>query len=239
MSTRALSLAPRSPSINLCLQAEKSRDTALAADLRFGAIPDLERKLERLQTEASAKSGEGLLSEVVGPEAIAEVVARWTGIPVAKLTASDRERLLHLSEHLHERIVGQDEAVDAVAEAILRSRGGMAAPGRPASFLFAGSTGVGKTELAKVRLQLVTCAGCDDRVLYICYDAYYSYTLPSPCQALAAELFDDEKHIVRIDMSEYGEQHSTSRLIGAPPGYIGHDEGGQLTEVCHSVDICR
>lgn len=136
-------------------QAEAKRDTALAADLRFGAIPDLERKLEQMQTSAKAGAGagagEGLLSEVVGPEAIAEVVARWTGIPVSKLTATDRERLLNLAHHLHERIVGQDEAVDAVAEAILRARGGMSAPGRPASFLFAGSTGVGKTELAKVR----------------------------------------------------------------------------------------
>jgi len=202
--------------------AERARDSALAADLRFGAIPDVKRKLHQLQQDktkaaaaaaaraaaaaAGAVAGAGsasassassappsggpgseggddtpLLTEVVGPDQIAEVVARWTGIPVSKLTANDRERLLSLGLHMHKRVVGQDEAVEAVAAAILRSRAGMSAPGRPASFLFLGPTGVGKTELAK---------------------------------ALAAELFDDEKHIVRIDMSEYGEQHSVSRLIG-------------------------
>jgi ATP-dependent Clp protease ATP-binding subunit ClpB len=186
--------------------AERDRDSVKVADLRYGAIPDLERKLEKLQREQAVRKSssedaapdEGaLLTEVVGPDQIADVVSRWTGIPVSKLTASDRERLLSLSKHLHERVVGQDEAVDAVAEAILRSRAGMSAPGRPASFFFLGPTGVGKTELAR---------------------------------ALAAELFDDEKNIVRIDMSEYMESHSVSRLIGAPPGYVGHDEGGQLTE---------
>lgn len=178
--------------------AERAHDLAMVADLKFGAIPDLERKLARLQAEAADSSkGERLLTEVVGPEQIAEVVARWTGIPVSKLTSSDRERLLHLADHLHQRIMGQDIAVDAVAEAVLRSRAGMAAPNRPCSFLFLGPTGVGKTELAK---------------------------------ALAAELFDDEKHIVRIDCSELMEQHSVARLIGAPPGYIGHESGGQLTE---------
>ena len=131
--------------------------------------------------EKEAKAGDNLLSEVVGQEQIAEVVARWTGIPVAKLTATDRERLLNLPSHLKERIVGQDEAVQAVADAILRSRSGLSAPGRPSSFMLAGPTGTGKTEL---------------------------------CKAVAAELFDDEKHMVRIDMSEYTEQHSVSRLIG-------------------------
>lgn len=134
---------------------------------------------------------------MVGPDEIAAVVARWTGIPVTRLTASDQARLLHLADHLHERVVGQDEGVAAVADAVLRSRAGMGAPNRPVSFLMLGPTGVGKTELAR---------------------------------ALAAELFDDEKRMVRIDCSEYMEQHAVSRLIGAPPGYIGHEEGGQLTE---------
>ena len=139
-----------------------------------------------------------MVSEIVGPEQIAEVVSRWTGIPVTKLSVSERERLLHLGAELHRRVVGQDAAVDAVAEAVLRSRAGLAHENRPTgSFLFLGPTGVGKTELAK---------------------------------ALAEELFDSEKHIVRIDGSEYMEQHSVARLIGAPPGYVGHDEGGQLTE---------
>jgi ATP-dependent Clp protease ATP-binding subunit ClpB len=151
--------------------AERNRDSALVADLKYGAIPDLEKKIERLQSEkakaaaagaagagagAAAAAGAGkpeeatLLTEVVGPEQIAEVVARWTGIPVTKLTSTDRDRLLRLEDHLHQRVVGQDEAVKAVSEAVLRSRAGMSAPGRPASFLFLGPTGVGKTELCKV-----------------------------------------------------------------------------------------
>jgi len=139
-----------------------------------------------------------MVSEVVGPEQIAEVVSRWTGIPVSKLNRSDRQRLLSLGDTLRERVVGQDVAVNAVADAILRSRAGLAHERRPTgSFLFLGPTGVGKTELAKT---------------------------------LARELFDDEKHMVRIDASEYMEQHSVARLIGAPPGYVGHEEGGQLTE---------
>lgn len=150
-----------------------------------------------LPSPDGAAAPAALLTEVVGPEQIAEVVARWTGIPVTKLTATDRDRLLNLEAHLHERVVGQDEAVREVASAVMRSRAGLSAPGRPQSYLFLGPTGVGKTELAK---------------------------------ALAMELFDDEKAMVRIDMSEYMEQHSVSRLIGAPPGYIGHDEGGQLSE---------
>jgi ATP-dependent Clp protease ATP-binding subunit ClpB len=135
---------------------------------------------------------------LVGPEQITEVISRWTGIPVSKLNQSEREKLLHLDESLKKRVIGQDEAVEAVAQAVLRSRAGLSRPNQPTgSFLFLGSTGVGKTELAK---------------------------------ALAYELFDDDKHIVRIDMSEYMEQHSVSRLIGAPPGYVGYEQGGQLTE---------
>jgi len=182
--------------------AELNRDMALAADLKYGAIPDLERKIiqmEEKQAEEDEDESHGakLLTEMVTPEKIAEIVARWTGIPVSKLSMSD-QRLLKLSDQLHRRVVGQDEAVDAVAEAVLRSRAGLARPNQPTgSFLFLGPTGVGKTELAK---------------------------------ALAAELFDSEKSIIRIDMSEYMEQHSVARLIGAPPGYVGHDSGGQLTE---------
>eukprot|EP01117_Protostelium_nocturnum_P019509 TRINITY_DN8472_c0_g1_i2.p1 TRINITY_DN8472_c0_g1~~TRINITY_DN8472_c0_g1_i2.p1 ORF type:complete len:706 (+),score=285.04 TRINITY_DN8472_c0_g1_i2:291-2408(+) len=178
-------------------QAERRYDTALAADLRFYALPEVEKKMAQLR-EDKHKSSNDLVSDVVGQEQIAEVVARWTGIPVTKLSQTEKERLLNLSKELHARVVGQDEAVDAVADAVLRSRAGMGRENQPSgSFLFLGPTGVGKTELAK---------------------------------ALAYELFDDEKHIVRIDMSEYSEQHSVARLIGAPPGYVGFDEGGQLTE---------
>ena len=139
-----------------------------------------------------------MLSEIVTPEHITDVVSRWTGIPVNKLNQTQKDRLLSLADHLHERVVGQNEAVDAVSEAVLRSRAGLSRPNQPmGSFLFLGPTGVGKTELAK---------------------------------ALAAELFDDDTHIVRLDMSEYMEAHAVSRLIGAPPGYIGHEDGGQLTE---------
>lgn len=183
--------------------AERRKDLATAADLRYGAVPELEKRIAALerqkeQADASRKADNKLFSEVVGPEQVAEVISRWTGIPVSKLNQTEKQRLLHLAEHLHERVVGQEEAVDAVAEAILRSRAGLSRPHQPlGSFLFLGPTGVGKTELAK---------------------------------ALAHELFDDEKNMVRIDMSEYMEQHSVARLIGAPPGYVGHDEGGQLTE---------
>merc|ERR1712146_666404 len=145
-----------------------------------------------LNMEEDQKIDKDLLSEIV------DVVSRWTGIPVTKLNASEKQRLLHLSKALHKRVVGQNEAIDSVSEAVLRSRAGLARPNQPTgSFLFLGPTGVGKTELAK---------------------------------ALAEELFDDEKHILRIDMSEYMEQHSVSRLVGAPPGYVGHEDGGQLTE---------
>ena len=181
-------------------KAERERDLALVADLRYGAVPDLQRKIAALeeQLKSDKERQDRLLTEVVGPDQISEIVSRWTGIPVRKLNQSERQRLLHLSDALHKRVVGQDEAVDAVADAILRSRAGLGKIGKPTgSFLFLGPTGVGKTELAK---------------------------------ALASELFDDEKQIIRLDMSEYLEQHSVSRLIGSPPGYVGHDEGGQLTE---------
>jgi ATP-dependent Clp protease ATP-binding subunit ClpB len=175
-------------------QAERAYNLAKVAELRYGVIPDIEKKI----LELAKNPTKGLTSETVGPEAIAEVVSRWTGIPASKLTEGDRARLLKLNERLHARVIGQDDAVDVVAEAVLRSRAGLSDLKQPlGSFLFLGPTGVGKTELAK---------------------------------ALAAELFDDEKHIVRIDMSEYMESHSVSRLIGAPPGYVGYDEGGQLTE---------
>jgi ATP-dependent Clp protease ATP-binding subunit ClpB len=176
---------------------------ARVADLKYGAVPDLERQiavLERKEAEETVANPteNRLMTEVVGPEQIAEIVSRWTGIPVSKLSQSEREKLLNLAEKLHQRVVGQDEAVDAVAEAVLRSRAGLSRPQQPTgSFLFLGPTGVGKTELAK---------------------------------ALAMELFDDENQIVRLDMSEYMESHSVARLIGAPPGYVGFEEGGQLTE---------
>lgn len=184
-------------------QAERVGDASKAADLKYYAIPDLEKKLKRLQEHHSKSQPMGspttapMLTEVVTPEKVAEVVGRWTGIPVAKLQSTDKERLLSLAQHLAKRVVGQNEAVSAVADAILRARAGIADPHRPPCFLFLGSTGTGKTETAK---------------------------------ALAAELFDDERAMVRIDMSEYSQEFSVSRLIGAPPGYIGHDNGGQLTE---------
>eukprot|EP01114_Cavostelium_apophysatum_P006780 TRINITY_DN1824_c0_g1_i1.p1 TRINITY_DN1824_c0_g1~~TRINITY_DN1824_c0_g1_i1.p1 ORF type:complete len:901 (-),score=333.30 TRINITY_DN1824_c0_g1_i1:124-2826(-) len=185
------------------VEAERRYDLSRVADLRYGAIPELEKKIVQLTADEEARKSKGddkgrLLPDSVGPDQIAEVVARWTGIPVTKLSQSEKERLLTLSDELHKRVVGQDEAVEAVADAVLRSRAGMARTNQPTgSFLFLGPTGTGKTELAK---------------------------------ALAFELFDDEKHIVRLDMSEYMESHSVARLIGSPPGYVGHEEGGQLTE---------
>lgn len=169
------------------LEAERRYDLARAADLRYGAIDEVENAIKQL--EGSENTDEGLmLTETVGPDQIAEVVSRWTGIPVTRLGQNDKERLIGLGDRLHTRVVGQDQAVNAVAEAVLRSRAGLGRPQQPTgSFLFLGPTGVGKTELAK---------------------------------ALAEQLFDDENQLVRIDMSEYMEQHSVSRLIGAPPGYV-------------------
>ncbi len=180
-------------------RAEKSGDLQKAAELRYGRLRELEQTLKLAQDELEGLHAEGrMLSEEVTDDDVAEVVARWTGIPVARLVQGETERLLLLEDHLHERVIGQDDAVDAVAGAIRRSRAGLADPHRPiGSFLFLGPTGVGKTELAR---------------------------------ALAVFLFDDERAMVRIDMSEYMEKHSVSRLIGAPPGYVGYDEGGQLTE---------
>ncbi len=178
-------------------EAERKYDLGKVAELRYGKVPELEKQLAEMNAPPE-EDGKRLLGESVGPDDIAEVVSRWTGIPANRLNQGERERLLKLDARLHERVIGQDEAVDAVAGAVLRNRAGLGDAGQPqGSFLFLGPTGVGKTELAK---------------------------------ALAAELFDDEKHLVRIDMSEYMESHSVSRLIGAPPGYVGYDEGGQLTE---------
>ena len=180
-------------------KAEREYDLETASRLKYGKIPELKTKLEELEKTVSTGAGSSsLLRDRVTEEEIAKIVARWTGIPVTKLVEGEREKLLKLSATLHGRVIGQDEAVEAVADAILRSRAGVADMGRPiGSFLFLGPTGVGKTELAKT---------------------------------LARSLFDDEKNMIRIDMSEYMEKHSVSRLIGAPPGYIGYDEGGQLTE---------
>ncbi len=180
-------------------RAERNGELQRAAELRYGRLTELDRTLEAAQEELGKLHAEGrMLSEEVTEEDVAEVVSRWTGIPVAKLMQGEVEKLVHLEEHLHRRVIGQDEAVSAVSNAIRRSRSGLSDPNRPiGSFLFLGPTGVGKTELART---------------------------------LAAFLFDDERAMIRIDMSEYMEKHSVSRLIGAPPGYVGYDEGGQLTE---------
>ncbi len=179
-------------------KAERNYELNKAAELKYGKLPELQQQL-KVEEELSEKSKEdGLLRNKVTDDEIAKIVSRWTGIPVAKLMEGEREKILHLDELLHKRVIGQDEAVEKVSEAIMRSRAGIADPRRPiGSFLFLGPTGVGKTELAK---------------------------------SLAECLFDDERNIIRIDMSEYMEKHSVSRLIGAPPGYVGYDEGGQLTE---------
>ncbi len=179
--------------------AERSYDLNRAAELRHGKIPELERRIEGEEAQLANKQGERpLLQEEVTEEEISEIVARWTGIPVSRLMEGEREKLLRLDEILHERVIGQDEAVQLVADAIIRARSGIKDPRRPiGSFIFLGPTGVGKTELAK---------------------------------ALAAALFDTEDNMIRLDMSEYQERHTVSRLVGAPPGYVGFEEGGQLTE---------
>jgi ATP-dependent Clp protease ATP-binding subunit ClpB len=181
---------------------KRKGDFNKVAELQYGKLPDLEKKLHAAQAKEAgkAKGGQGpqLLRTVVGAEEIAEVVSRATGIPVSKLMQGERDKLLQMEDKLHQRVVGQDEAITAVADAIRRSRAGLSDPDRPlGSFLFLGPTGVGKTEL---------------------------------CKALAGFLFDSEDHMIRVDMSEYMEKHSVSRLIGAPPGYVGYDEGGALTE---------
>ena len=179
-------------------KATRSGDYAKAGELQYGKLPSLQKELEEQEKFAAEKKEASLLRDRVTDEEIARIVARWTGIPVEKLVEGEREKLLRLPDVLHKRVIGQDEAVQKVADAILRSRAGIANPNRPiGSFLFLGPTGVGKTELAK---------------------------------ALAQALFDDEKNLIRIDMTEYMEKFSVSRLIGAPPGYVGYEEGGQLTE---------
>ncbi len=181
-------------------QAERDYDLNRAAELKYGKLTDLQRQLNEAeqQLRSAQINGKTLLREEVTEEDIAEIISKWTGVPVSKLVESEKERLLHLEDELHHRVIGQQEAVNAVADAIQRSRAGLADPNRPiASFIFLGPTGVGKTELAK---------------------------------ALASFMFDTEDALVRIDMSEYMEKHNVSRLIGAPPGYVGYDEGGQLTE---------
>jgi ATP-dependent Clp protease ATP-binding subunit ClpB len=180
-------------------RAEREYDLNRAAELRLGKLPELQRRLQAEEEQLAAKQGgQRLLREVVTEEEIAQIVSRWTGIPVSRLQEGERDKLLRLDQVLHERVVGQDEAVQAVADAILRARSGIKDPRQPSgSFLFLGPTGVGKTELART---------------------------------LAAALFDTEDNMVRLDMSEYQERHTVSRLVGAPPGYVGYEEGGQLTE---------
>ena len=180
-------------------RAERAADLQRAAELRYGAVPQAERDLDTASAElAEIQSEQRMLKEEVDAEDVAEVVSRWTGVPVARLLEGERAKLVHLEDTLHQRVVGQEEAVKAVADAVRRSRAGLADPDRPVgSFLFLGPTGVGKTELART---------------------------------LAAFLFDDERAMVRLDMGEYGERHTVARLVGAPPGYVGYEEGGQLTE---------
>ena len=185
-------------SVNSEIQiAQRNYDLNKAAELQYGRLPELKKQLEE-EEERVANEDRSMVRESVTEDEIAKIISRWTGIPVAKLTESERNKTLHLDKILHERVVGQDEAVELVTESIIRSKAGIKDPSKPiGSFLFLGPTGVGKTELAK---------------------------------ALAESLFDNEQNIVRIDMSEYMEKHSVARLIGAPPGYVGYEEGGQLTE---------
>ena len=187
-------------------QAERDYDLNQLAELKYGRLPELQKELASLSTKDEKGNDNVLLKEEVDEEDIAKVVSTWTGIPVARLGSGEREKLVHLEEILHQRVVGQDEAVKAVSEAVVRARAGIKDPNRPiGSFIFLGPTGVGKTELAKT---------------------------------LAEVLFDDERNMVRIDMSEYMEKHTVSRLIGAPPGYVGYDEGGQLTEAVRRHPYC-
>jgi len=180
-------------------RAEREGDYGKVAEIRYGKLQALENEIKSIQEDLKKKQGDNaMIKEEVTAEDIADVVSRWTGIPVSKMLQSERDKLLHLEDELHKRVIGQDEGVTKVTEAIIRSKAGIKDPSKPiGSFLFLGPTGVGKTELAK---------------------------------ALAESLFDDENNMVRIDMSEYMEKYSVSRLIGAPPGYVGYDEGGQLTE---------
>ena len=180
-------------------RAEREGDYGKVAEIRYGRLKELEGKIAELHDTLLKRQGaEAMVKEEVTADDIADVVSRWTGIPVTRMLQSEREKLLHLEDELHARVIGQDEAIKAVADAVRRSRAGLQDPKRPiGSFIFLGSTGVGKTELAK---------------------------------ALAECLFDDENMMTRIDMSEYQEKFSATRLIGAPPGYVGYDEGGQLTE---------
>ena len=189
-------------------QAQRANDLNRAAELQYGVLPQKERALKEAEETASSDGGNGprLMQEEVTPDEIAEVVARWTGVPVARLMEGEQEKLLRLDAILHERVIGQDEAVQAVADAVIRARAGLKDPKRPiGSFIFLGPTGVGKTELAR---------------------------------ALAGSMFDSEENMVRLDMSEYMEKHAVARLIGAPPGYIGYDEGGQLTEAVRRKPYC-
>jgi ATP-dependent Clp protease ATP-binding subunit ClpB len=199
--TKIQSVKEEIDKVNLEIQqAERNYDLNRAAELKYGKLTNLHRQLEAAENELAnaQRTGKSLLREEVTEADIAEIISKWTGIPISKLVESEKEKLLHLEDELHKRVVGQQEAVTAVADAIQRSRAGLADPNRPiASFVFLGPTGVGKTELAK---------------------------------ALAAYMFDTEEALVRIDMSEYMEKHAVSRLIGAPPGYVGYEEGGQLTE---------
>ena len=181
-------------------EAERILDYNKAAELRYGKLDSLEKQLEAANT--SMNGGETdkkrLVKEEVGPDDVAEIIARWSGIPVSRLMEGEREKLMRLADILHKRVIGQDQAIQAVADAVLRARAGLKDPRRPiGSFIFLGPTGVGKTEL---------------------------------CKTLAQALFDTEENMIRLDMSEYMEKHTVARLIGAPPGYIGHDQGGQLTE---------
>jgi ATP-dependent Clp protease ATP-binding subunit ClpB len=186
--------------------AERQYDLNRAAELKYGKLPELEKKLKMEEENVTRQGGSRLIKEEVGEEDIATVVSRWTHIPVTKLLEGEKDKLLHLEDELHQRVIGQDEAVTAVSEAVIRARSGLKDPQRPiGSFIFLGPTGVGKTELAR---------------------------------ALAQFMFDDEKAMVRIDMSEYQEKHTVSRLVGAPPGYIGFEEGGQLTEAVRRRPYC-